>query len=80
MSTPATKHLYDPALGADFAEDLCDEHADGALRDEPYPRHEVTPADPGKACEVCGEEGAERAKAEAKAFLAGLPFGDEVPT
>jgi hypothetical protein len=78
---PARKHLYDPRLGADFAVDLCDDHARDVFNEDPIDRFEVSTPAPGTPCEHCAEdESAEAAKAEAKAFLAGLPFGDEVPS
>jgi len=52
---PATKHLYDPSLGASFAEDLCDDHAREALEDDPGDHYEVTAAEPGTPCERCAE-------------------------
>lgn len=54
--TPATKHLYDPSLGANFAEDLCDDHVREALEDDPCGRTEVTTAEPGTPCKRCADE------------------------
>lgn len=56
MATPATRHFYDPSLGADFAEDLCDDHAAERFLDDPRDRYEVSPADPGTVCGRCEEE------------------------